>query len=337
MSEEVLPPSPPTTEALHLPESPGLDSQQVQALLSRLRNNIETVVLGKSNVIELALITLLAEGHLLIEDVPGVGKTLMAKALARSLAASFHRIQFTPDLLPSDLIGTNIYRRSTEEFVFQPGPLFANVILADEINRATPRTQSALLEVMSDRQISLDGQTHTLGPLFLVLATQNPFEFEGTYPLPESQLDRFLIRTTVGYPDRAVEQSILQQHTQGEPVDTLAPVLSISEVRQLQASTRQVKVTEAVAGYLLDLIHASREHSLIAVGASTRAALGYYRACQARALLADRPFVVPDDVQALAEPVLAHRLLTRQWRGEGQSQSTAMVIQELIEKVPVPT
>src|SRR5213595_129507 len=202
--------------------------------LKRLRDNVAAVLLGKPEAVQLALVTLLAEGHLLIEDVPGIGKTLLAKALARSLSCSFHRIQFTPDLLPSDLLGTSVFHQASAAFVFQPGPLFAQVVLADEINRATPRTQSALLEAMSDRQVSMDGRTHPLGPPFFVLATQNPYEFEGTYPLPESQLDRFLIRLRLGYPDRAAERLILSGHRDGEPVDRLQPVLSGEEVVTLQ-------------------------------------------------------------------------------------------------------
>ncbi len=225
-------------------------------MLSALRDNVAGVLLGKPEVVQLALVALLAEGHLLIEDVPGVGKTLLAKALARSLACSFHRIQFTPDLLPSDLLGVSVYNQSAGAFVFQPGPLFAQVVLADEINRATPRTQSALLEAMSERQVSLDGQTRPLGPPFFVLATQNPFEFEGTYPLPESQLDRFLMRLRIGYPDRDAEKRVLSGHRDGEPVDRLEPVLSVADLTQLQERTRQVRVDDSLADYLLDLIDA---------------------------------------------------------------------------------
>src|SRR5947209_19551404 len=219
-----------------------------------------SVLLGKAEVIRLAVVTLLADGHLLIEDVPGIGKTLLAKALARSLACSFHRIQFTPDLLPSDLIGTTVFHQPTSEFVFKPGPLFSNVVLADEINRATPRTQSALLEAMSDRQVSMDGQTWPLGPPFLVLATQNPYEFEGTYPLPENQLDRFLMRLRIGYPDRAAEKEALMRHRDGEPVERLGPVLGAAEVVALQMTVRHVRVDDGLADYVLDLLAATREH-----------------------------------------------------------------------------
>src|SRR6266852_706207 len=225
---------------------------QAAVMLEKLQANIARALLGKDEVIRLAVVGLLAEGHLLIEDVPGIGKTLLAKALARSLDCSFHRIQFTPDLLPSDLIGTSVFHQPSGEFIFKPGPLFAQVVLADEINRTTPRTQSALLEAMSDRQVSVDGQTHPLPLPFMVIATQNPFEFEGTYPLPESQLDRFLMRISIGYPERGDELLVLSAHRAGEPVDTLRPVVDGPQIIALQESVRQVTVDEAIQGYLLN-------------------------------------------------------------------------------------
>jgi MoxR-like ATPase len=306
------------------------------ALLERLESNVAGVLLGKPEVIRLALVGLVAEGHLLIEDVPGIGKTLLAKALARSLGCSFHRIQFTPDLLPSDLLGTSVFHQGTGAFVFQPGPLFAQVVLADEINRATPRTQSALLEAMSDRQVSMDGQTRPLGPPFFVLATQNPYEFEGTYPLPESQLDRFLIRLQIGYPDREAERRILTGHRSGEPVDKLQPVLSVADVITLQQAVRGVRVDDALADYLLDLVAATRRHPDVHLGGSTRAALSLYRAAQALALVEGRDYVVPDDVKRLAAPVLAHRILPRAARRGGTADTADEVVRDVLAQTPVP-
>ncbi len=304
-------------------------------LLDTLRKNINGVFLGKPEIVRLAIVALLAEGHLLLEDVPGVGKTLLAKALAKSLDCRFNRIQFTPDLLPGDLIGVTVYREQTGEFIFQPGPVFAEVVLADEINRATPRTQSALLEAMSERQVTVDGQTRPLGPPFLVVATQNPHEFEGTYPLPESQLDRFLLRVKVGYPDRETERAILTQHRAGEPVESLRPVIRPDAILSLQQTTREVRVDPAIADYILDLIDATRTHADIVLGASTRAALALYRAVQAHAVVEGRDFAIPDDVKALAGPVLVHRLLTRGW-AQGSHADSEPVIGEILGRIKVP-
>ncbi|MCL6541548.1 MAG: MoxR family ATPase [Roseiflexus sp.] len=303
--------------------------------MDRLQKNIAEAVLGKPELIRLALIAVLADGHILVEDMPGVGKTLLAKALARSLDCSFHRIQFTPDLLPSDLIGTSVFQQHTGRFVFQPGPIFAQIILADEINRATPRTQSALLEAMSDRQVSVDGVTHPLGSPFLVLATQNPFEFEGTYPLPESQLDRFLMRLQIGYPSREAEFEILASHRDGEPVDRLTPVIHAEQVVQLQTLVRKVRLEASVAHYILDVVQATRTHADIALGASPRAAIGLYRAAQASALLDGRDYVIPDDVKALAAPVLAHRLIISP-SARIRNVSAAEVIADVLKAVAVP-
>jgi MoxR-like ATPase len=302
--------------------------------IQALREGIAGVFRGKDDVIRLSLIALLADGHLLLEDVPGVGKTTLAKALAKSLACKFHRIQFTPDLLPGDLTGSSVFHPPSGTFHFHEGPLFAQVVLADEINRATPRTQSALLEAMSERQITADGVTRPLGPPFLVLATQNPYEFEGTYPLPESQLDRFLLRLSVGYPAREAERAILQQHRSGEPVESLAAELTPEDVVALQALTRGVTVSEPVADYVLDVVHATRQHPDVSLGASTRAALQYYRSCQAHALLDGRHHVTPDDVKALAVPVLAHRLMTKAWEQGGRNDA-APVVRDILAKTPV--
>jgi MoxR-like ATPase len=313
-----------------------LKAAEIASLLASLQANIGAVLLGKPQAIRLSLIALLAEGHLLLEDVPGVGKTLLAKALARSLACSFHRIQFTPDLLPSDVLGTSLFHQSSGEFVFQPGPIFAQIVLADEINRATPRTQSALLEAMSEQQVSIDGRTHGLGPPFLVLATQNPFEYEGTYPLPESQLDRFLMRIVIGYPNREAEREILTQHRAGEPIDQLEPVLSADDVVALQAAVRKVRVESVLADYVLDLIEATRVHPDVTLGASTRAGLSLYRATQALAVLNGRDYAVPDDVKQLAPAVLTHRILTRGFRQSSRDETAAAVLREILSQTPVP-
>jgi MoxR-like ATPase len=305
-------------------------------MLQSLRDNVGRALLGKPEVIQLALVTLLADGHLLIEDVPGIGKTLLAKALARSLGCSFHRIQFTPDLLPSDLLGTSVFHQGSGAFVFQPGPLFAQVVLADEINRATPRTQSALLEAMSDRQVSMDGQSRPLGPPFFVLATQNPYEFEGTYPLPESQLDRFLMRVRIGYPDRPAEKQILAGHRAGEPVEGLQAVLAGGDVTALQEAVRQVRVEESLADYLLDMVEATRRRPDVYLGGSTRAALSLYRAAQALALVGGRDFVVPDDVKRLAVPVLAHRILPRAARHGASGDAAEEIVRDVVSQTPVP-
>jgi MoxR-like ATPase len=306
-------------------------------LLERFRENVAGVLLGKPEVIQMGLVALLADGHLLIEDVPGIGKTLLAKALARSLDCTFHRIQFTPDLLPSDLIGTTVFHQPTSEFVFKPGPLFAHVVLADEINRATPRTQSALLEAMSDRQVSMDGQTWPLGPPFLVLATQNPYEFEGTYPLPESQLDRFLLRCRIGYPDRAAEREILTRHREGEPIDQLEPVLTGADMVRLQHLVRTIRMEESLNDYILELVEATRKHPDVYLGGSTRAALALYRASQALALLEGREYVVPDDIKRLALPVLAHRILAKSFRQGSRVDSAERIVSDIIEQTAIPT
>ena len=260
-------------------------SQQAHETSRLLRQNMEQVVLGKPDVVRLIVVSLLAGEHVLLEDVPGVGKTLAAKALAQSIDGRFNRLQFTPDLLPSDITGSTIYRSDTEDFHFTEGPVFANVVLADEINRAPPRTQAALLEAMSESQVSIDGTTHQLPQPFIVVATQNPFEFEGTYSLPESQMDRFLLRTSIGYPDRENERQVLTSHRAGEPVDSLKSVVSIDDVQQAQSAVRNVKFEESLADYLLNIVEMTRQHDGFRMGVSTRAALSFYRACQALSLI----------------------------------------------------
>jgi MoxR-like ATPase len=313
------------------------DVDELMSMLTRLLENIGSVVLGKPEVIKLAVVALLAEGHVLIEDVPGVGKTLLARAMAASIDCSFRRVQFTPDLLPSDILGSSVYNAATGEFVFKTGPIFANVILADEINRTTPRTQSALLEAMSDGQVSVEGKTYTLDPPFIVLATQNPYEFEGTYVLPESQLDRFMIRLRMGYPLRSEERKVLSSHRAGEPVESLRPVLGADDVLQLQHAVRAVRVDEAIADYLLDIVHATRKGEDLHVGVSTRGALTLYRAAQSLALVSGRDYVVPDDIKTLAVPILAHRVVGKSFLQAGEFGAAEGIIRDLVDRLPVPS
>jgi MoxR-like ATPase len=310
--------------------------EQPSDLIARLQQNISSVVLGKPDAVRLAVVALLAGEHVLLEDVPGVGKTLVGKAIARSLDGQFHRIQFTPDLLPADITGNSLYNSQSQEFVFSPGPIFANIVLADEINRATPRTQSALLESMSERQVSADGETHPLPRPFMVIATQNPIEFEGTYPLPESQLDRFLFRIPLGYPERQAELQVLSSHRDGEPVDTLQPALNCSQVVELQAAVRQVAVEDSINEYILDIVAATRRCDELRVGVSTRGVLALYRASQAVALLADRQFVVPDDVKRLTVPVLSHRVIPKGYLHGAQREAIESLIERLVDEVPAP-
>ncbi|MDA7978521.1 MAG: MoxR family ATPase [Pirellulales bacterium] len=294
------------------------------------------VVLGKPEVVRLCVVALLAGEHILLEDVPGVGKTLIGKALAHSVNGKFARIQFTPDLLPSDIVGTSIFNSQSQEFTFNNGPIFANIVLADEINRTTPRTQSALLEAMSDRQVSVDGHTHTLPDPFIVIATQNPFEFEGTYPLPESQLDRFLLRTKIGYPRREDERQVLVSHREGEPVEHLKPSLTCDDVLALQQAVRDVRVDDAIYDYLLDIADATRSSDELHIGLSTRGTLCLYRAAQALALVEGRDYVVPDDVKNLSTPTLAHRVITKAFLHDGQRDTAESVIQRIVDEIPVP-
>jgi MoxR-like ATPase len=303
----------------------------------RLQANIERVVLGKGEIIQSLITALLASEHVLLEDVPGVGKTLAAKALARSIEGRFNRLQFTPDLLPSDITGSSYFRSDRQEFVFSEGPVFANVLLADEINRAPPRTQSALLEAMSEGQVSADGKTYKLPVPFIVVATQNPFEYEGTYPLPESQMDRFLLRTAIGYPQRDVEREILTSHRGGEPVDHLSPVVSPDEVMAAQEAVRQIRFDESLADYLLEIVRQTRSTDLFRVGVSTRGALSFYRGCQARAVTEGRDFVTPDDIKKMAVPALSHRVIPEGIFQGADRDGIESRMSELLETVAVPT
>lgn len=309
---------------------------ELKDLIAALSDNMNEVVLGKPEVVRLCVVALLAGEHVLLEDVPGVGKTLVGKALARSVSADFCRVQFTPDLLPSDIVGSSIFDTQTSEFVFNRGPLFANVILADEINRTPPRTQSALLEAMSDGQVSVDGQTYPLPQPFMVIATQNPFEFEGTYPLPESQLDRFLMRVSMGYPGRDHELRVLESHRSSEPVDSLRPAVNRRQVLSLQEAVREVSIDPTIHGYLLDIVEATRNCDELHVGVSTRGALGLSRAAQASALMSGREYVVPDDVKTLAVPVLSHRVIGKAYLHGGQRHAVEGLIRGLVTEIPVP-
>ncbi|MCA9247499.1 MAG: MoxR family ATPase [Planctomycetales bacterium] len=309
---------------------------QVADLVSQLEANMAQAILGKDEVVRWCVVALLAGEHILLEDVPGVGKTLVAKALARSIDGEFSRIQFTPDLLPSDILGTTVYDAARSEFSYTKGPIFANIVLADEINRTTPRTQSALLEAMSEGQVSVDHCTHELPRPFMVVATQNPFEFEGTYPLPESQLDRFLLRISIGYPDRNNELDVLSNHRQGEPVDQLEAVLHTSDVLALQAAAREVKVERSVYEYLLTIVEATRNCDQLYAGASTRGAICLARASQALALVEGRDFVVPDDVKRLAVPVLAHRVISKGFVAGSERSAVEALVARLVEQVPTP-
>jgi MoxR-like ATPase len=304
--------------------------------LDELRNNIGKAVLGKLSAVRLVITALLAGEHVLLEDVPGVGKTLIAKALAKSISGKFTRVQFTPDLLPSDITGSSVYNSSSGNFTFHPGPVFANVVLADEINRAPPRTQSALLEAMGEGQVSVDGETHRLPSPLLVIATQNPFEFEGTYLLPESQLDRFLLRITVGYPAREFELDLLTSHRSGEPVDQLVPVINPQQILKLQNEARQVHVETSLANYLLDIVHATRDSANIQVGVSTRGTLAFYRAAQAHALVNGRDHVIPDDIKGLATAALAHRIVPRGMLPGADRSAAEDVINQVLSSLRVP-
>jgi len=304
------------------------------ALVGRLAENIRRVFVGRQRTVDHLLTALLANGHLLIEDAPGVGKTTLAKALARSISCDFKRIQFTPDLLPSDIVGVSIYDQGQQEFVFKPGPVFANVVLADEINRTNPRTQSSLLEAMSETSVSVDGETRALPRPFLVLATQNPFEFEGTYPLPESQLDRFLIRIAIGYPTPDQEKDVLKAQQVRHPLEGLETVVSGEDVRGLQEAVRNVRVDDAILDYIIALANRTRAAPQLAVGVSPRGSLCLRRAAQALALVRERDYVTPDDVKELAVPVLAHRVLVHDASGGRERAEEAL--SELLEQEPVP-
>ena len=300
-----------------------------------IRGNVAQVIIGKANVTELLLVALLTEGHVLLEDVPGIGKTTLVKALARSLDCSFARIQFTPDLLPSDVTGINYYNQKQQEFEFRPGPVLSQLLLADEINRATPRTQSSLLEAMQERQVTVDGRTYLLPRPFLVMATQNPIELEGTFPLPEAQVDRFLMQLSLGYPSEVEEDEILLRYKRDDPMGELQPVASAADVLELQRQAREIHVSADVRHYILQVVRATRQHEAVELGVSPRGSLALFQASQTLAALRGRDYVIPSDVQYLCPPVLTHRVhISPQIRLRGRTP--AQVVTEITEAVPVP-
>jgi MoxR-like ATPase len=301
----------------------------------KIIDNIETVIIGKRKTVELAVIGLMSKGHLLIEDAPGVGKTMLARSLAKSIDCSFKRIQFTPDMLPSDITGVSVFNQKTTDFEFRPGPIMANIVLADEINRATPKLQSALLECMEEGQITVDGIAHEMPTPFHVLATQNPIEYEGTFPLPETQLDRFMLRVSLGYPSLSDEIAIMEKQHYEHPIEKLGPVADRVDMLKLEAAVRKVFVDELVRQYIASLVSATRQHTGIRLGASPRGSLALFRTTQARALLQGRDYVLPDDVKYMAEPVLAHRLILHS-KDQSGDRSGRNSISELLQAIPVP-
>jgi MoxR-like ATPase len=308
--------------------------KNVQEPAERVIANVEHVIVGKHLEVRMALVALLCEGHILIEDVPGVGKTMLAKAISRSVGCTFRRIQFTPDLLPSDVTGLSIYNQKTLEFEFRPGPIMAQVVLADEINRATPKTQSALLECMEERQATIDGVTHPMPAPFLVIATQNPIEYEGTFALPEAQLDRFMLRLRIGYPKAMEEIVILDEQKRKHPIESIQQVLGLEELRQMQAAVKEIYVDQAVAEYIVRLVTGTREHPDVYLGASPRGSIALYRAAQAFAAMDGRDYVIPDDVKGLAVAVLAHRLIVKS-QASLREIDPDRIVREIIEQTPI--
>ena len=307
----------------------------IQDFSERLISNIENVIVGKRTTIELSVITLLCQGHLLIEDVPGVGKTMLARSVARSIGCSFSRIQFTPDMLPSDVTGVSIYNQVNREFEFRPGPIMAQIVLTDEINRATPKTQAALLEAMEERQVTVDGVTHFLPKPFMVMATQNPIEYEGTFPLPEAQLDRFLLRVTLGYPESTDEIHVMERQQYQHPIDILDKVISEEEVLQAQEEVKSVHVAPEIKRYIVEMTRRTREFPDVYLGASPRGSLTLFRTSQARAAIFGRDFVLPDDVKALAEAALCHRVILGP-AARLRDLDASEVVREILNSVPVP-
>lgn len=309
--------------------------ETVHTIANRVIDNVEKVIIGKREQVEQTVIALLCQGHVLIEDVPGVGKTMLAKTIARSIGCTFHRIQFTPDMLPSDVTGVSVFNQQTRQFEFRPGPVMAQIVLTDEINRATPKTQSALLEAMEEKQVTVDGVTYPLQKPFLVLATQNPIEYEGTFPLPEAQLDRFMLRISLGYPLPAEEMRMLDLQQRVHPVDAVGQVISADELLQAQEAVKEVYIDDQVKEYIVELVNLSRKHPDIYLGASPRGSLALYKTAQAKAALEERNYVIPDDVKELAIAALAHRLIVSP-AARIKNVDARFVVQEVIHSVPVP-
>jgi MoxR-like ATPase len=324
-----------TAPAASPADDSALTAADLKTVAERVIANVERVIVGKHQAVELALIAILCQGHMLIEDVPGTGKTTLAKALSKSVGCSFKRIQFTPDLLPSDVTGVTVYNQKTGEFEFRSGPVMAQIVLADEINRATPKTQSALLEAMEERQVTVDGETHMLPSPFLVMATQNPIEYEGTFPLPEAQLDRFLMRINLGYPTRGDEITILKSQQQAHPIDEIEEVISAAEFTDLQQRVRNVYVDGLVMEYIVDITTATRDHQEVYLGASPRGSSALFRAAQAKAALQGRDYTTPDDVKVLAPATLAHRLIVSP-AARIRNVDTRQIVSEILDAVPVP-
>lgn len=307
----------------------------VQAIANRIVDNVEKVMVGKRASVQLTVLGLIAKGHILIEDVPGVGKTVLAKALSKSIGCRFQRIQFTPDMLPSDVTGVSVFNQKTLEFEFRPGPIHAQVVLVDEINRATPKTQSSLLEAMEERQVTVDGVTYPLDDPFIVLATQNPIEYEGTFPLPEAQLDRFLVRLSLGYASKEQEIEVLSRQHTTHPLDSLAQVTSDSELMAAQKAIRDIYVDDKVKEYIVDIVRETREHPDVYLGSSSRGSLALYRLCQAQAALAGREYVLPDDVKSLAGPCLNHRIIVGP-AARIKDVAAEEIVDDILNKLPVP-